>query len=195
MRTAPPPWWGCWDAWFYLGGRRCLVYPWSLLAWVVMWPQVFFPVVLWLSGKESTCHAGDTGDTRLMPESGRSPGRRHANSLQYFGQENSMDRGAWWATVHRITKSWIWLKQLSTAKHEYTFVWSQVVVFFFFLLSRLTLSTLLVRNSKVFLELLFTSWCFWICQFFGSNSLDYMRQKENSGDLIRRHSLNPEIPS
>ena len=127
-----PPWWGCWDAWFYLGGRRCLVYPWSLLAWVVMWPQVFFPVVLWLSGKESTCHAGDTGDTRLMPESGRSPGRRHANSLPYFGQENSMDRGAWWATVHRITKSWIWLKQLSTAKHEYTFVWSQVVVFFFF---------------------------------------------------------------
>ena len=37
---------------------------------------VFFPVVLWLSGKESTCHAGDTGDTRLIPGSGRSPWKR-----------------------------------------------------------------------------------------------------------------------
>ena len=66
---------------------------------------VFFPVVLWLSGKESTCHAGDTGYTRLIPGSGRSPGRGHAHSLQYFGQENSMGRGAWWATINRVSKS------------------------------------------------------------------------------------------
>ena len=80
-----PPWWGCWDAWLYLGGRRYLIYPWSLLAWVVMWPQVFFPVVLWLSDKESTCHAGDTGDTRLIPGSGRSPWKRACQLTPVFG--------------------------------------------------------------------------------------------------------------
>ena len=56
----------------------------------------------WLSGKESTCNAGDTG---LIPGSGRSPGERHDNPLQYFCLENSMDRGAWQATVHGVTES------------------------------------------------------------------------------------------
>ena len=47
--------------------------------------------------KESTCNAGDVG---LIPELGRSPGGEHGNSLQHSCLENSMDRGAWWATVH-----------------------------------------------------------------------------------------------
>ena len=47
-------------------------------------------------GKESACSVGDLG---LIPESGRSPGEGHGNSLQYACLENSMDRGAWWATV------------------------------------------------------------------------------------------------
>ena len=54
-------------------------------------------------GKESTCSAGDLG---LIPGLGRSPGKGNGYSLQYFCLENSMDRGAWWATVHRVTKSW-----------------------------------------------------------------------------------------
>ena len=40
-----------------------------------------------------------------IPESGRSPGEGNGNPLQYSGLENLMDRGAWWATVHRVTKS------------------------------------------------------------------------------------------
>ena len=40
------------------------------------------------------------------PWSGRSPGRRHGYLLQYSCLENSMDRGAWWATVHGVSKSW-----------------------------------------------------------------------------------------
>ena len=43
----------------------------------------------------------------------RSPGGEHGSLLQYFCLENPMDRGAWQATVHRIAKSWTWLKQLS----------------------------------------------------------------------------------
>ena len=48
-------------------------------------------------GKASSCNAGDPG---LIPGSGRSPGEGNGNSLQYSCLENSMDGGAWWATVH-----------------------------------------------------------------------------------------------
>ena len=54
-------------------------------------------------GKESTCSAGDLG---LIPGLRRSPGKGDGYSLQYFCLENSMDRGAWWTTVRRVTKSW-----------------------------------------------------------------------------------------
>ena len=56
-----------------------------------------------LDGKESTCNAGDAG---LIPGLGRSPGEGHSNPLQYSCLENSMDRGAWWAMVHRVAMSW-----------------------------------------------------------------------------------------
>ena len=48
-----------------------------------------------------------------IPGSGRCPGGGHGNLLQYSCLENPMDRGAWWAAVHRIPKSQTWLKQLS----------------------------------------------------------------------------------
>ena len=53
-------------------------------------------------GKESACNTGDPG---LILGLGRSPGGGHGNPLKYFCLENSMDRGAWWATVHGVTKS------------------------------------------------------------------------------------------
>ena len=51
-------------------------------------------------GKESACNAGDTGDTGLIPGSGRSPGGGNGNPSQYSCLENPMDRGAWCPTVH-----------------------------------------------------------------------------------------------
>ena len=54
-------------------------------------------------GKESACNAGDPGS---IPGSGRSPGEGKGNPLQYFCLQNSMDRGAWWAAVHVVAKSW-----------------------------------------------------------------------------------------
>ena len=62
--------------------------------------------------KESSCNAGVMGDRSLILESGRSSGGGQNNSLQYSCLENPMDRGAWQATVHRITKSWTQLKSL-----------------------------------------------------------------------------------
>ena len=55
-----------------------------------------------LAGKESTHNEGDLG---LIPGLGRSPGRGHGNPLQCSCLENPMDRGAWQATVHRVTES------------------------------------------------------------------------------------------
>ena len=52
--------------------------------------------------KKSACNAGDPG---LIPGSGRSNGEGNDYPLQYSCLENSMDRGAWRATVHGITKS------------------------------------------------------------------------------------------
>ena len=49
----------------------------------------------------------DAGDPGSVPESGRSLGEGNNNPLQYSWLENSIDRGAWWATVHRVAKSQI----------------------------------------------------------------------------------------
>ena len=56
--------------------------------------------------KNPPANAGDTGDAGSIPGSGRSPGLGHGNPLQYSCLENLMDRGGWWATVHRVAKSW-----------------------------------------------------------------------------------------
>ena len=53
-------------------------------------------------GKESACTVGDVGS---IPGSGRFPEEGNGYLLQYSGLENSMDRGAWWATAHRVAKS------------------------------------------------------------------------------------------
>ena len=66
------------------------------------------------SGKEPPANAGDTRDANSIPGSGRSPGGGDGNPLQDSCLENPMDRGVWWATVHRVAKSRTWLKWLST---------------------------------------------------------------------------------
>ena len=57
------------------------------------------------SGKEHSCHVGDRRDAGSIPGSGRSPGRGHGNPFQYSCLESLMDRGAWWAKVHRVAKT------------------------------------------------------------------------------------------
>ena len=60
--------------------------------------------------KNPPVNAGDIRDTGSIPGSGRSAGGGHGNPLQYSCLENPMDRGAWQAAVHRVTKSWPGLK-------------------------------------------------------------------------------------
>ena len=53
--------------------------------------------------KEFACSVGDLG---LIPVLGRTPGEGNSRPLQYSSLKNSMDRGAWWATVLEVGKSW-----------------------------------------------------------------------------------------
>ena len=55
--------------------------------------------------KNLPANAGDIRNMGSVPGSGRSPKGGHGNPLQYSYPENPIDRGAWWATIHRVAKS------------------------------------------------------------------------------------------
>ena len=67
--------------------------------WRSMWASQVVLVV-----KHLPANAGDIEDTASIPGWGRSPGGEHGNPCQYSCLENPMDRGAWRATVHRLTE-------------------------------------------------------------------------------------------
>ena len=71
------------------------------------------------AGKESGCREGDAGDTGSIPGLGRSPGDGRGNPLQYC-LENPTDRGAWPATVQRVTKSRTRLSDYSVYTHTHS---------------------------------------------------------------------------
>ena len=79
----------------------------------------FESIILWFPGgsdnKASACHVADLSS---IPRLGRSPGEGNGNPLQYSCLENPMDRGAWWAIVHRVTKSQTRLSEF-TSLHMY----------------------------------------------------------------------------
>ena len=68
--------------------------------------------------KSLSASAGDIRHVSSVPGSGRSPGGGHGNPLQYSCLENPVDSGAWWATVHRVSKSGRQLKELSMHAHS-----------------------------------------------------------------------------
>ena len=67
-----------------------------------------------LSGKESTCNAGDSGS---IPGLGRCPGGGNDNPLKYSCLKNSTDSEAWWPIVQRVTKSWTQLSDWAPPEH------------------------------------------------------------------------------
>ena len=64
--------------------------------------KIDIPAATGSDSKESACDAGHLGS---IPGLGRSPGEGNGYPLQYSCLKNSMDRGAWWATVHGVAKS------------------------------------------------------------------------------------------
>ena len=89
---------------------RPKVLPIPYLYWV---NKVYNGFPQWLSGKEFAHNARDVGDMGLIPGLGRSSGGGNGNPLKYSWLENPMDRGAWWATVNTVAKSWTQLKRHS----------------------------------------------------------------------------------
>ena len=67
-------------------------------------------------GKESACNLGD-----WVRSPGRFCGEGNGNPLKYYCLENPMDGGAWWATVHGVTKSWTRLSNFTFASHFWEF--------------------------------------------------------------------------
>ena len=95
-----------------------------MFSWNIFFQGLFpFPQVA-LVVKNSTASAGAIRDTCLIPEWGRSPGKRNGNPVQYSCLENPMDREAWQATLHGVTKSRTQLKCLSTYVHFMTQLWN-----------------------------------------------------------------------
>ena len=89
-----------------------------VLGWTVSYMVILGPsqdhLLLWgLRGKESACNSGATGDMGSIPEAERSLGGGPGIPLQYSCLENPIERGAWQATVHRVTKSRTRLNNLS----------------------------------------------------------------------------------
>ena len=68
--------------------------------------------------KKSSASVGDAGDGSSIPGLGRSPGGGHGNPLQYSWLENPMDRGAWRATVRRVSKKSDMTERLGTRRGE-----------------------------------------------------------------------------
>ena len=79
-----------------------------------------------LDGKASAYNAGDPGS---IPGSGRSPVEGNGNPLQYSCLENPMDGGAWWATVHGVTKSPTQLSDFPFTSFQWTPVDVSIVTF------------------------------------------------------------------
>ena len=111
-------------------------------------------VVLVVKNPCCQCRRHERQDS--TPGSGRPPGGRHGNPLQYPCLETTMDRGAWWV-VHGVTKSQTQLKQLSTCTHTHTHTHliscafgAQILNICHILLPRFALASSLTLNNGYF---------------------------------------------
>ena len=92
--------------------------------WHCVSSSLGFPMTLEV--KNPHANAGDSRDGGSIPGSERSAGEGHGSPLWYSCLENPMDRGALWATVHRLTKSWTQLKDSACTHSSSSRLSSQV---------------------------------------------------------------------
>ena len=96
--------------------------------WATELTDTIFGLLWWLSYKETAYNAGDAGDMCSIPRLGRSPGEGHGNPLQYSCLENPMDRGAWWATVYGVAKSWTQLSTDTSMRSIFIYQWFNLII-------------------------------------------------------------------
>ena len=90
------------------------LHPVTIMEW--LFPEWASQVALLV--KNPPASPGDLREAGSIPGSGRCPGGGHSHPLQYSRLENPMDRGASWATVHSVAKSWTQLKRLRDSAPE-----------------------------------------------------------------------------
>ena len=118
--SAQPLWWP--RGWGREGGRVVLVF-------LNLYRSEGFP-----GGSDDKASARNAGDLGSIPGLGRSPGGGNGNPLQYSCLENPMDGGAWWATVHGVSKSQSWLSDFTSlivVTRKVTWVWRFFVFVFY----------------------------------------------------------------
>ena len=106
--------------------------------------------------KNPPVNVGDVRVTSSIPGSGRFPGGRHGNPLQYSCLENSMDRGAWWATVLTVTESDTTQATQDACRHVLSNTLSLVLLIFKF-------SLFLWRTSLYLVNYLFLKYYLPLC--------------------------------
>jgi len=94
------------------------ILPWCTYCFLFPSAILFFFICPYHDGSEVKASACNVGDLGSIPGLGRSPGEGNGNSLQYSCLENPVDRGAWWATVHGVTKSWTRLRNFTSLHHN-----------------------------------------------------------------------------
>ena len=113
--------------------------------------------------KNLPANSGDIRDSGSIPESGRSSGGGNGNRLQYSCLENPMDRGAWRATVHGVTRSQIWLSDWPlrpTCEYTYIHIYMYIYIYIYththtYILSEATsLSLFKVQFEAYFIKFL-----------------------------------------
>ena len=112
--------------------------------------------------KNMPANTGDVRDMDLIPGSGRSPGWVHGNTLQYSCLENPMDRRAWWATVHGVTKSQTGLGMHAGGVYKQTFQPPSVLgirIFYLF-------SNIMFENMQRILQTKEEHPSFWCLEFY-----------------------------
>ena len=90
---------------FIKGPEMLVTEIWNLPPWNPSEIKLLLPSGGFPSGRDGKESAYDAADPSLIPGSGRSSGGGHGHPPQCFCLENSMDRGAWWATVHGVANS------------------------------------------------------------------------------------------
>ena len=123
--------------------------------------------------KNPPSNARDTRDVGSIPGSGRPPGGGNGNPLQYSCLGNPMDRGAWWATVHWVAKSWT---QLSTHVRMH--------------------STILILSGNCFLNTSpygLSTWLAWDTLYHRSYQTSYAVVQYSKKQCSRRHICHQSI--
>ena len=99
--------------------EQVYIFPFS---WQLTNPHCFCELPKWVSCKNPPASKRDQGS---IPGLGRCPGGGNGYTLQYSSLENPVDRGAWWATVHGVAKSWTWL---SNWAHSHSVPMAETVI-------------------------------------------------------------------